>query len=212
MLEQEIKDIWSNSSRTAKISIDTNQLVEELNTKVDTIQKKIRIRDNTEIYASVIGILIFGYLSYEIPFPITKAACALSIIWFVFVIFKFRKSKIQNTKSNLHLSLTEQLEQQKVTMKLQLDLLDSATYWYTIPPFIINLIFIFGLENPSDYNWTNSIAENILPLSMNLKIGTIIGLAMFYALTFWLNKRAIIREIKPLLNNIETVEQQIKNE
>jgi len=212
MLEQEIKDIWSNSSRTAKISIDTSQLVEELNTKVTTIQKKIRIRDNTEIYASVIGILIFGYLSYEIPFPITKAACALSIIWFVFVIFKFRKSKIQNTKSNLHLSLTEQLEQQKVTMKLQLDLLDSATYWYTIPPFIINLIFIFGLENPSDYNWTNSIAENILPLSMNLKIGTIIGLAMFYALTFWLNKRAIIKEIKPLLNNIKTVEQQIKNE
>ena len=212
MLEQEIKDIWSNSSRTAKISIDTNQLVEELNTKVDTIQKKIRIRDNTEIYASVFGILIFGYLSYEIPFPITKAACALSIIWFVFVIFKFRKSKIQNAKSNLHLSLTEQLEQQKVTMKLQLDLLDSATYWYTIPPFIINLIFIFGLENPSDYNWTNSIAENILPLSMNLKIGTIIGLAMFYALTFWLNKRAIIREIKPLLNNIKTVEQQIKND
>ena len=212
MLEQEIKDIWSNSSRTAKISIDTSQLVEELNTKVATIQKKIRIRDNTEIYASVIGILIFGYLSYEIPFPITKAACALSIIWFVFVIFKFRKSKIQNNKSNLHLSLTEQLEQQKVTMKLQLDLLDSATYWYTIPPFIINLIFIFGLENPSDYNWTNSIAENILPLSMNLKIGTIIGLAMFYALTFWLNKRAIIREIKPLLNNIKTVEQQIKNE
>ena len=149
MLEQEIKNIWSNSSRTAKISIDTSQLVEELNTKVATIQKKIRIRDNTEIYASVIGILIFGYLSYEIPFPITKAACALSIIWFVFVIFKFRKSKIQNTKSNLHLSLTEQLEQQKVTMKLQLDLLDSATYWYTIPPFIINLIFIFGLENPS---------------------------------------------------------------
>ena len=212
MLEQEIKDIWSNSSRTAKISIDTSQLVEELNTKVTTIQKKIRIRDNTEIYASVIGILIFGYLSYEIPFPITKAACALSIIWFVFVIFKFRKSKIQNTKSNLHLSLTEQLEQQKVTMKLQLDLLDSATYWYTIPPFIINLIFIFGLENPSDYNWTNRIAENILPLSMNLKIGTIIGLAMFYALTFWLNKRAIIKEIKPLLNNIKTVEQQIKNE
>lgn len=212
MLEQEIKDIWSNSSRTAKISIDTSQLVEELNTKVATIQKKIRIRDNTEIYASVIGILIFGYLSYEIPFPITKAACALSIIWFVFVIFKFRKSKIQNNKSNLHLSLTEQLEQQKVTMILQLDLLDSATYWYTIPPFIINLIFIFGLENPSDYNWTNSIAENILPLSMNLKIGTIIGLAMFYALTFWLNKRAIIREIKPLLNNIKTVEQQIKNE
>jgi positive regulator of sigma E activity len=210
MLEKELKNIWNNSSQSEQISIETNRLVEELIIKVNSVQKKIRIRDNTEISASVIGMLIFGYLLYEIPFPITKAACALAIIWFVFVIFKFRKSKIQNTKSNFHLSLTEQLEQQKVTMHLQLDLLDSAIYWYAIPPFIMNFIFILGLENPSDYNWTNSIAENLLPLTINFKIVTLIGLALFYVFTFWVNKRALTKNVKPLLESIKTMQQQLQ--
>lgn len=210
MLEQELKDIWNNSSQTTQISIETSQLVEELNTKVSSIQKKIRVRDIREISASVIGILIFGYLLYEIPFPITKAACALAIVWFIFVIFKFRKSKIQNTENNLYVSLTEQLKQQKTMMIEQADLLDSALYWYAIPPYIMNFIFILGLENPSDYNWTNSIAENILPLTINLKIVTLIGLALFYAFTFWVNKRALTKDIKPLLENIKTLQKQIK--
>ena len=95
-------------------------------------------------------------------------------------------------------------------MQLQLDLLDSALYWYAIPPFIMNFIFIFGLENPSDYNWANSLAENILPLTINLKILTLIGLALFYTFTFWANKRALTKDVKPLLESIKTMQQQIK--
>jgi len=105
MLEQELKNIWNNSSQTAQISIETNQLIDELNTKVSGIQKVVRKRDIREISASVIGILIFSYLLYEIPFPITRLACTLSIIWFVYVILKFRKSNSQNTQSNLQITL-----------------------------------------------------------------------------------------------------------
>jgi hypothetical protein len=142
MSEQEIKDIWNNSSKAAQISIETNQLVKELNTKVNNIQKKIRNRDTGEIVASVIGILIFGYLLYEIPFPITKVACSFSIIWFALVIFKFRKSKKQNTVTNLSLSMTEQLAHQKVIIQQQLILLNSAAYWYSIPRLIITGLIV----------------------------------------------------------------------
>jgi uncharacterized protein YoxC len=209
MLEQELKDIWNNSSQTAQISIETNQLLEELNAKVSSIQKKIRIRDIREISASVIGILIFGYLLYEIPFPVTKVACGLAIAWFVFVILKFRKSKTQNTKTDFSLSLTEQLNNQKTMMVEQANLLDSALYWYAIPPFIMNFIFILGLENPTDYNWTNSIAESLLPLTSNLKIITLIGLALFYVFTFWVNKKALNKDIRPVIKSIEKMQQQI---
>ena len=61
MLEQELKDIWNNSSQTERISIEANSLAEELDNKVNNIQKKIRMRDVREISASVIGILIFAY-------------------------------------------------------------------------------------------------------------------------------------------------------
>jgi hypothetical protein len=41
MLEQELKDVWNNSSHTGQISIETKQFIEELNTKINSIQKKI---------------------------------------------------------------------------------------------------------------------------------------------------------------------------
>ena len=212
MLEQELKDIWNNASQTAQISIETNLLVEELNSRINGIQKKIRKRDFREIAASIFGILLFGYLFFEIPFPITKLACGLAIAWFVFVILKFRKSKTQNVKTDFSLSLTEQLNHQKTMMVQQAKLLDSALYWYAIPPFIMNFIFILGLENPTDYNWTNSIAESLLPLSSHLKTITIIGLALFYAFTFWVNKRALNKDVNPMIKSIENMQQQIKQQ
>ena len=182
MLEQELKNIWNNSSQSGQISIETKQLTEEFNTKINSIQKKIRSRDIREIFASIIGILIFGYLLFEIPFPITKVACGLAIAWFVFVIVKFRKSKLQNTKTDISLTVTKQLNNQKTIMLQQSNLLNSALYWYTIPPFFMNFIFILGLENPIDYNWNNNIAESVLPLTLNLKIITLIGLALLMLL------------------------------
>jgi hypothetical protein len=212
MLEPELKDIWKNSSRTSQITFETNQLIDELNAKVSDIQKKIRNRDLREISASLFGILIFGYMLYEIPFPITKLACGFSIMWFVFVIFKFKQSKQQNIPAKLSLSLTEQLDYQETTMQYQVNLLESAAYWYSAPAFVTNLIFIVGLGNPVDYSWSNTIAESFLPLTINLKIITIIGLTLFYAFTIWINKRAVTVGVKPLLKNVKAMQQQLDKE
>ena len=209
MLEQELKNIWTNSSQTEHISIETSQLIDELNAKVSRIQRVVRMRDTREISASVIGILIFTYFLYEIPFPITKLACVSSIIWFVYVIFNFRKSKAQNIASHLELSVKGQLSHQEDTMQHQADLLNSVAYWYAIPPFIINCVFLFGLGNPADYNWTNSLAETILPLTINLKIITIIGLTFFYVFIIWINKRAATRVFKPILEKVRIAQAQL---
>jgi cbb3-type cytochrome oxidase subunit 3 len=212
MLEQELKNIWKNSSKTAQISIETDRLVQEFDTKMIHIQKKIRKRDVREISASVIGILIFSVFAYEIPFPITKFSCFLSILWFLYVIYTFRKSNQQNSSENLSLPLKEQLAHKKQLMQHQLKLLNSAGYWYAGPSFITNFIFIIGLENPIDYNWTNQIAENLLPLTVNAKVGTIIGLGIFYLLVIWVHKIAAKKDVHPILKSIEAIQQQIKNE
>jgi len=212
MLDQELKNIWKNSSKTDQISIETDQLVDEFDTKMTYIQKKIRNRDIREISASVIGILIFSFFAYEIPFPITKFSCFLSILWFVFVIYKFRKSKQQNTPEKLSLSLKEKLAHKKQLLQQQVKLLGSAAYWYATPSFITNFIFIIGLGNPADYNWSNQLAKNLLPLTVNAKIITLMGLAFFYLFVVWINKRAARKDVQPILKNIDVIQQQIKNE
>lgn len=212
MLEQELKNIWKNSSKTARISIETDRLVQEFDTKMTTIQKNIRKRDVREISASVFGILLFSFLAYEIPFPITKFSCFLSILWFAFVIYKFRKSNQQNSSEKLSLPLKEQLTHKKQLLQQQLKLLNSAAYWYAAPSLITNFIFIIGLRNPADYNWTNQIAESLLPLSVNAKAGTLIGLGIFYLLVVWVHKIAAKKDVHPILKSIEAIQQQIKNE
>ncbi len=211
MLEQELKNIWKNSSKTAQISIETDALVRAFGTQMISIQKKIKNRDIREIAASVIGILIFSYLAYEIPFPITKASCFLSILWFVYVIYKFRKSNQQNTPEKLSVPLTEQLAHKKQLLEQQVKLLNSAAFWYAGSSFITNFIFIIGLENPADYNWQNSLAESILPLAPNTKIFTLIGLFVMYALIAWTNKIAVKKELQPLLKNISVIQEQLKH-
>ncbi len=212
MNEQELKNIWNSSSQISKISIQTNLLVKELNSEVVDMQKKIRSRDVREISASVFGILIFCYLLYEIPFPITKFACSLSIVWFVFVIVKFIKSKKQNKFVDISIPLIEQLETQKVIVQQQAALLDSVAIWYAIPPFAINVVFIIGLKSPVDYHWTNTFAENILPLSIELKVITLTGLSILYSFIIWINKRVVAKEITSLLENIKIVLNQLKSE
>jgi len=211
MLEQELKSIWKNSSHTESISIETSRLLKELNAKMSSIQKVIKNRDIREISASVIGIIIFIYLLYLIPFPLTRLACALSIVWFAYVILKLRKSKTENLTSHLDLSLKNQLKDQEEQMLYQVNLLNSVAYWYAIPPFLINSIFILGLGNPADYNWVNSLAESILPLTLTLKIITITGLAFFYTFIIFINKRAANKDVKPILEKIKAIQIQLED-
>jgi len=211
MLEQELKNIWKNSSKTSQISIETDALVQEFGTQMNRIQKQIKNRDRREISASVIGILIFSFLAYEIPFPITKASCFLSILWFVYVIYKFRKSNHQNIPEKLSVPLTEQLARKKQLLEQQVKLLNSAAYWYAGSSFVTNFIFIYGLKNPVDYNWTNQLAESMLPLTTQTKVFTLVGLCFFYVFIAWVNKRAVKKELQPLLKNISVIQEQLKH-
>jgi uncharacterized membrane protein len=42
-----------------------------------------------------------------------------------------------------------------------------------------------------------------------MKIFTLIGLAFFYAFIIWVNKRAVRKDLKPLLQDIETIQKEV---
>lgn len=218
MLEQELKNIWNNSSQTAHISIETSQLLNELNAKMTNIEKVIRIRDIREIAASVIGILIFMYLLYEIPFPLTKIGCVLSILWFCYLIFKLKNNKKQKQPIDMDLSLSQQLDTQKANMLKEAKLLNTVLYWYVLPPFIANVLFIWGFGNPVEYNWfplvikklSNENMLHLLPISLKMKFIYLSGILLFNVFVVWINKRAASKDIKPIIEKIERIKNQFE--
>jgi hypothetical protein len=211
MLEQELKEIWKTASQVERIKFDLSRLMIDLNKKMRSIERAIRRRDRREIVAAVLMIPIYGYLAYEIPFMMSKIGSIVILIWCVYVIFKLRNVQKTKRKTDLSLSFSEQLESQKTHMTQQVKLLDTVLYWYILPPYIGNIIFIFGLSDPSEYEWSNIVLDVYLPLSMPYKIAYLVSGAIVSGVILWLNKSIVKKTLKPLIDETEEVQLQLNS-
>lgn len=211
MLEQELKDIWKNSAKAEQIKFEMSRLMIDMESKMKRVERAIRIRDLSEISASIVGIPLFTYFAYEVPFVWAKVGAVLSVVWFVYVIFKFRHSKKQGKAVNLASSFREQLIHHRAHLYHQAQLLNTVLYWYVLPPFIANLIFIAGIGNSETYHWQPLLIK-LVPVTLAMKLTYIIGLSVFYAFTVWINKRAVKRNINPAIEELEQVIAQLDKE
>ena len=220
MLAQELKEIWKNSSQAEKIKFETSRLLIDLNAKMNRMEKVIKRRDVREIAASVFGILLFGYFTYEIPFPMTKIACVLSMVWFGYLIYKLKKNKNQKHSNDLAIPLNEQLVNQKENLQKEANLLNTVLYWYVLPPLFANLLFILGFGDPAAYDWHPFIIEKllegnmlyILPISIKMKMVYITGSLLFNVFVIWINKRAVRKGINPIIKDIERMQAQLESD
>ncbi len=206
MIEQELKAIWHKSSQIERIELDLTTLLIELKNKMDTTDRRIRRRDRREIIACYIGMLPFAFMAWEIPYPISKLACLLTIGWFAYVIYRLKKAG-RNKEPDLSLPFKEQLESRKNYLKGQAQLLNSVLYWYVLPPFLINVLFFAGIGEPSDYNWTSFLAE-WLPDGLRDKIVSLSFVAVFYAYIVWTNRKAARTYYPPLIRDIERIQEE----
>ncbi len=210
MVEQELKEIWRNSSQMENIKFDLSRLLMEFHKKAANLDKVIRKRDMREIGASVFGIILFGYFAYELPFWVSKVGCSLSIGWFVYIVYKFRNNRKTKLQVDLTLPFKVQLERQQKNIKQEAHFLNSVFYWYVLPPFIANLIIIFGAGDPSLYDWNPRL--DLLPITLESKITMICFLALFSGFVVWLNKRAVKKTLNPIIDEINRIQEQLDNE
>lgn len=211
MLEQELKQIWKNSSQAEKIKFDISRLMMDLNGKLLSFEKKIRNRDLREIGAAILGILIFSYMAWVIPFVLTKLACVLTIFWLVYVIYRLRQVKKYKKDIEVSSSYIDQLKHQKEYFLKEAKLLDSVLYWYVLPPFLINVLFVSGLGSPVELGEGGRMFD-FLPFDLGEKLRFLGLVAAFSVFVVWLNKKAVKKNFLPLISRIEDLEAELENE
>ncbi|HCX21598.1 MAG: hypothetical protein CMB80_27530 [Flammeovirgaceae bacterium] len=199
MLDQDLKNIWQRSSSEEHIAINYENLTKEMTMEIESTNQKIKSRDQREIGASIIGILFYGYIGWDIPFFWSKVACGLLIVWFGYVIYRL-KSQRKNEIPEPSLSIREQLTQRKEYLTGQANMLNNVLWWYILPPTLCNVLLYFGAGDPS--LWDSRFA-GILPESIVAKITVMIIIIAFNAYVFWINKKAVRTELKPLIHQVE---------
>lgn len=210
MEEQELKNIWKHSSEKEEIIIDNSMLIKDFKLEMETRESIVRRRDRREIIAAIIGICIYAYVAFNIPFSITSVAAILIALSLGYIIYRLRSQRKSKYVEDLFLPLAQQLKNQRVFMLNQSKLLSSALYWYVLPFFISYLVFIWSTVNMDAYN--NGIIGFLLITKLKGKIAATVLILVLGIYVVRINKRAAKVNWQPLIKKIDIILSNLKEE
>ena len=186
-MEDELVKIWQSSPNQERAKFEKSRLMIDVQSAVDHLHKKIKNRDLMEQIGAMVGIPVFAYYAYSIPFILTKIASVLIIFWGIYVLIRLRNAK-KHKPSAFTETYLEYLYKTRQYLNIQKQLLDNVLYWYILPAMILVFLFVLG----------PGISGRLLKV---IKVG-VGDIALAVALYF-LNKRAVKKQFIPRLEKID---------
>jgi len=208
MEEQELKNIWKNSSKTEDININTSQLLNDFKAGMEDRERIVRRRDRREIIGAIIGVFGFGYSFYAYPYIISRIGAVVGLVALAYIVFKLRNNRKSKLVRELFLPIRQQLGYQKQFMLNRHKLLDTVIYWVSIPAFIANALLIWGISKSAQ---SLSILEQ-LSTKWELKLLMTFSLALLFGYVGWMNKKAARVNWQPLIKQIDNILNNLKKD
>ncbi len=142
-MEEELIKIWQSSPNQEILKFEKSRLMIDVQSSLDHFHKKVKYRDLSEQMGGVIGIPVFAYYAYSIPFIISKVASVLVILWGIQVIIRLRNAK-KNKPGAFTETYMEYLYKTREYLKIQKHMMDNVLYWYILPAWAILSMFLLG--------------------------------------------------------------------
>lgn len=186
MMEEELIKIWQSSPNQERVKFEKSRLMIDVQSSMDHFHRSIKNRDLREYIAVAIIIPAFAFSAYFIPFTVSKIASVLIIGYAIYVAIRLRNAK-KHKPSAFTETYLDYLYKTREYILIQKQLLDTVIYWYILPGVTLTMLFVMGF----------GITGRLKPI---LKMGAInVGLAVA---TYYLNKRAVQKELVPRLTKV----------
>lgn len=186
-MEEELIKIWQSSPNQERVKFEKSRLMIEMESSMDSLNRKIKYRDMREYIAIAIIIPAFAFSAYAIPFLLTKIASVLIIFYGIFVSIMVRNAK-KHKPGAMSETYLEYLQKTKQYLLVQKRLLDNILYWYILPGVTLTMLFVIGVE-------TADRSKQIIKMAV---LNAVLAVA-----TYYLNKRAVRIELTPRLTKID---------
>jgi len=194
MIDEELKKIWQGASEEAQIQFNKSKLLIEMEKQLKRFDEKIKQRNQAEIIAALMVIPIFSAFAYFISHPISRLGSGLIVVWSFFIILKLLYTRKQKPKTDFTTTLKHQLIAAKTYIEYEKRLLSTVLYWYLLPPFIGGILFTAG--------------KSVSPWFL----GFFILINILISVHIWrMNKRAVKRDMNPLIEQIETTLKELQS-
>jgi len=187
MMEEELIKIWQSSPNQERAKFEKSRLMIDVQSSMDHLHRRIKYRDLREYIAIAIVIPAFAYTTYAMPYLLSKVASVLIIGWAIYIAIKLRNTKKQKPSAFTETYL-DYLYKTREYLLIQKQMMDNIMYWYILPGMTLTMLFVMGF----------GVTDRLKPI---LKMALLnVGLAIA---TYYLNKRAIQKELVPRLTKIE---------
>jgi hypothetical protein len=187
-MEEELIKIWQSSPNQERVKFEKSRLIIEVQSGMDRVNRKIKFRDIAEQLGILLGAPVFVYFIFTNPYVLSKIASALIVVWGVFVAIRLRVARKHQPGAFTETYL-EYLYKTKEYLRIQKHLLDSIIYWYILPGFLLITLFLMGpIGDPE------KMPQILKAFSGNVVLAVVI---------YFLNKRAVTKEIIPRLYKVD---------
>ncbi len=161
MIEEELFKIWQSSPEVERLKFQKSRLIIDVQNNLDRIHKFVRRSHLRDYVASILGILIFGYYVFTIPFILTKVASGLIILWFIVRTIHLFQSR-RNKSEDISESYFEYLKRTKKYLQSQKKLATTLNSKYVLIALVLCAMFLFGFRTEGSGNQTDLIIAGLI--------------------------------------------------
>ena len=200
MTEEQLKAIWQ-SANEEKERINFQALnIKDMIQQIEAFEKKIAIRNNREVFAAILGIILFGYNLFTVSNNLEFLGGMCGIGYFLWIIYKLKKMEAKQPVFNMENSIKQQLIDYRAYVKKEQQSLKNIFYWYILPALPGMMFLMFGRERELSeirVDWPHLFLTFSLILFMSIAI-------------YLLNQEAADKEITPFLKDIDNILQNLE--
>lgn len=196
-MDDELIKIWQSSPVEEQIKFEKSRLMIDMQSSLKRFDLLAKYGILTELIAAFIGIPVFTFYVYWVPFTLSKIASVLIVIWLIWYVFRLRR--VRKLKPNsINVNYLDYLYETRTYIRMLKGLGDTAMYWYILPIISACLLFVLG----------GIIEEALTGLKMIFVLTVVIGtgIAGYYYMK-WVTKKVYVSRLEKLDELIATMEE-----
>jgi hypothetical protein len=184
---ENLKQAWQGQMSQARLSIDTEVLVNELRHKQKHFEATILRRDVLEVGTGVVMLPVWFFMGMKLSLPWTWYLTVPAIVWVVGFLSWDRMSHKRRVPEQEE-SLRRCVEASLAEVEHQIWLLRNVHWWYLLP-FAISIPAFFG-----QIAWQTRSGGWLVALFLSL----LVAVTLFVLVgVYWANQKAVFAHLEP---------------